>query len=108
MFKSEAEPDRVVTAEASMIPVVFASRVFNAEASMEVSVIVIDSSPNPLIPIEAYDIFNSEIVPNNEVIAEAFMIPAVFASRVFNTEASIEVSEIVIDSFPNPLIPDEE
>ena len=38
---AETEPDKVVTAEASMTPVVFASRVFNAEASTEVSEIVI-------------------------------------------------------------------
>ena len=41
MFKSEAEPDKVVTAAALIVTVVLSLRVFNAEASMEVSEIVI-------------------------------------------------------------------
>ena len=60
MFKSEAEPDKVVTVEASMIPVVLESRVFKTEASMEVSEMVIASFPNPSIPLEAYEILKNQ------------------------------------------------
>ena len=52
--------------------------------------------------------FNAEAEPERVVMVEASMIPVVFASRVFNTAASMDVSEIVIASFPNPSIPDEE
>ena len=41
MFNAEAEPDKIVTAAALIVAVVLPSRVFNAEASMEVSEIVI-------------------------------------------------------------------
>ena len=85
MFNAEAEPDKVVMVEASMIPMVLPSRVFNSEASMEVSEMVIDSLPNPVITLEEYEMFNSEIVPNNEVIAEAFMISVEAASRMFRS-----------------------
>ena len=42
MFNAEAEPDKVVTAAALIVAVVLLSRVLNAEASIELSEIVIE------------------------------------------------------------------
>ena len=47
---SEIEPVKVAIVEALIIPVVFKSRVFSKEASIEISEIVTISFPRPYIP----------------------------------------------------------
>ena len=69
---------------------------------------VINGTSKLLIPVENSAVLIAEAEPDKVVMVEASMIPMVLPSRVFNSEASMEVSEMVIDSLPNPLIPDEE
>ena len=52
--------------------------------------------------------FKVEAEPDRVVTAAALMDEVVLPSRVFNAATSMDVSEMVIASFPNPLIPDEE
>ena len=47
----------------------------------------------------------SEVLPTKVDTVEAFISPEVFSSRILSKEASINVSEMVTASFPNPLIP---
>ena len=49
----------------------------------------------------------SVAVPVIVVTAEALIVPEVFPSRVFKTDAARVVSERVTASFPRPEIPEE-
>ena len=53
VLMSEAEPVNVLTEEALIIPVVFSSRAFRKEVSMDVSEMIAISFPNPLIPFDS-------------------------------------------------------
>ena len=100
-------PLSVFKAEASITPEVLPSRLFSKAVARKVSLIVMDTFPNPLIPEESKTLLISEALPLSVFKAEASITPEVLPSRLFRRVAFRIVSLIVIDSFPNPLIPEE-
>ena len=59
MLISAADPVRVVTVPASTIPEVLPSSVFNTDAAIDVSAIVIASLPRPVIPLDEVTVLPS-------------------------------------------------
>ena len=100
-------PVTVFTVEASIVPPAAASRVFNADAETETSLIVPPTVVPKVIPVAPRVLVMSAADPVKDVTVFASIVPDVLPSRVVSVEAASEVSVNVTASFPSPDIPDD-
>ena len=107
-MRSATVPLRVVIDAASITPVIYPSKVFNTEEESDISVRIIATFSNPLIPGNGKMRSISAAVPINLLTFPIFIIPVVYQSKVFKSEKVSDVLVIIIASVPSPLISDEE
>ena len=100
-----AEPVRVVTVVASMVPEVRPSRVFSVAAASVTSFSVTASSPRPVMPAELNAVIAAVAAPVRVPTEFASTVPVVRPSRVFRLAAPTDVSSIVTSSLPRPEMP---